>query len=322
MRSAEIAPLAVASGRFRRAFANALRRPLAPMKRTLQRLLAAAVLGIGLAQTIPAAAQATPALLGAASRKLHGGAGAFDLALVGPASSPTTEPRLGPSHSLVFTFDGPVTGGTATLSEGTAILGTPSFNGVEMTVPLTGVANAQYVTVDVSYVTTAGGGAGGQWFGSDRLSRRRREPETLVTVADLGLVNAQARATRDRREFSEGRQCQRHIVDRRQGTRPCGSRGPAPRAGERRARHRVPGTCARGGGSLTQDPSSRRNCQSWGNMGLPASASGNAHSSCDPCDRSCFQASPTSPRISNWHASCSPAVVIPRYTDILCQRHV
>ena len=96
------------------------------------------------------------------TRKVHGnGAGQFDLVLGSVSTNPTTESRAGPAHDLVFTFDKPVTGGVAAVTEGTAVAGTPTFNGYQMTVPLTGVTNLQYVTVDVSGVTSADGGTGG-----------------------------------------------------------------------------------------------------------------------------------------------------------------
>jgi hypothetical protein len=58
-------------------------------------------------------------------------------------------------------------------------------------VPLTGVGNAQYVTVVVSNVSTAGGGSGGG--GSTRIGFLAGDvnQNRVVTVADLGLVNAQ-----------------------------------------------------------------------------------------------------------------------------------
>ena len=90
----------------------------------------------------------------------------------------------------MFTFDKPVTAGVAAVSEGTAVAGVPTFNGNEMTVPLTGVTNPQYVTVNASSVVAADGGTGGTGsvrvgflFGDVNLTRQ-------VTVADVGNVNA------------------------------------------------------------------------------------------------------------------------------------
>ena len=156
-----------------------------------ERFLAALLLAISLAHSVPSGAQATPVLLGTLSRKVHGQAGTFDLALSNVATNPTTEPRLGPTHTIVFTFDGVVTAGTASVTEGAATAGVPTFNGNELTVPLTAVSNAQYVTVAVSSVSTAGGGTGGS--GSTRIGLLAGDvnQNRVVTVSDLGLVNAQ-----------------------------------------------------------------------------------------------------------------------------------
>ncbi|HQR12189.1 MAG TPA: hypothetical protein PLW68_12770 [Casimicrobiaceae bacterium] len=143
-------------------------------------------------QTLVVTGAATPPLTlqFVVSRKVHGTAGTFDLLLGAVPTDPTTEPRAGPTHTLVFAFDQPVVSGVATVSEGTAAVGTPTFNGSEMTVPLTGVTNPQYVTVNVSNVAASGGAAGGNGsirvgynFGDANQSRQ-------VTVADVGIVNA------------------------------------------------------------------------------------------------------------------------------------
>jgi hypothetical protein len=131
-----------------------------------------------------------PGLVSAASRKTHGTAGTFDLTLAATPLNPTTESRNGSAHSIVFTFDKPVMSGSASVSEGTATAGAPTFIGNEMTVPLTGVINEQYVTVDVSGVVASDGSTGGS--GSVRAGfllgdvNRSRQ----VTVADVGILNA------------------------------------------------------------------------------------------------------------------------------------
>lgn len=131
-----------------------------------------------------------PRLLGASLRKTHGAAGTFDLMLAPTPLNPTTESRKGSTHSIVFTFDKPVTAGSASIAEGTATAGTPTFNGNEMIVPLSGVIDAQYVTVDVSGVVASDTGTGGSGsartgflFGDVNSSRQ-------VTVADVGILNA------------------------------------------------------------------------------------------------------------------------------------
>ena len=56
--------------------------------------------------------------------------------------------------------------------------------------PLTGVANAQYITISLSNVASADGGTGGS--GSVRVGFLLGDVNgnRVVTVADVGLVNA------------------------------------------------------------------------------------------------------------------------------------
>ena len=154
-------------------------------------LLAAMATVVALTVACPAGAQSPPSLNGAASRKLHGGAGNFDLSLTESLTNPTTEPRRGPSHDIVFAFSDIVTAATVALSEGVATLGTATFNGTEVTVPMSGVINAQYVTIAVTGVSGAGGGTGGSatiriGFLAGDVSQNR-----VVSVADVALVNGQ-----------------------------------------------------------------------------------------------------------------------------------
>jgi YD repeat-containing protein len=144
---------------------------------------------------IVASAQIEPATVQvAASRKSHGSAGSFDLTLALAPANPTTEPRsggAGGNHTVVFRFDKAVTGGTASVTSGTATAGPPTFSGNEMIVPLTGVTNQQYVTVGVSNVAGSDGSTGGSasvriGFLLGDVSQNR-----VVTVSDLAQVNAQ-----------------------------------------------------------------------------------------------------------------------------------
>ena len=133
----------------------------------------------------------SPSVVVAESRRDHAASGPFDLVLGTVTTNPTTEPRFGPVQSVVFTFDKPVTAGVAVVTEGTALAGASTFSGSQMTVPLTSVANAQYVTVAVSGVTSADGGTGGG--GSIRLGFLAGDVDQnrVVSLGDLVLVNTQ-----------------------------------------------------------------------------------------------------------------------------------
>jgi hypothetical protein len=96
------------------------------------------------------------ALSAAVSRKTHGSAGAFNLPL-SLTGTPTVDSRTGGAagdHTLVLAFSSDVVSGNAAVTSGTGtVVGSPSFSGNTMTVALTGVANAQQLTVTLSNVT-------------------------------------------------------------------------------------------------------------------------------------------------------------------------
>ncbi len=85
---------------------------------------------------------------------------------------------VGNSHTIVITFNHPPVSGSASVTESTAVAGAPSFSGNDMIVPLTGVANAQYVTVTVSNVSSSDGFSGGT--GSVRLGCRCEATSTAA----------------------------------------------------------------------------------------------------------------------------------------------
>jgi hypothetical protein len=126
----------------------------------------------------------------AVSRKIHGTAGTFDLPLSLVPTNPTTEPRTGPTHTIVFTFDSAVSSAAAAVTEGIGVAATPTLSGNDVIVSLSGVADRQYVTVTLSSVTTSNGPNGG---GSVRVGFLLGDvsQNRVVTVADLGLVNSQ-----------------------------------------------------------------------------------------------------------------------------------
>lgn len=129
--------------------------------------------------------------VGTVSRKTHGAAGPFDLPLGVVVTNPTTEPRAGPVHTIVFTFQTAVmAAGTEAITEGTATIGAVTFSGNELTVPLSGVTDAQYVTLDVGSIALVGGGVGA---GTVRIGFLVGDvnQNRVVTVADVGLINSQ-----------------------------------------------------------------------------------------------------------------------------------
>jgi hypothetical protein len=134
----------------------------------------------------------TPVLSGAASRKTHGAAGPFDLALSLVPTNPSTEPRIGPVQTIVMTFDKPIASAdNPTVTEGTATFTSKSISGNDVILTFTGVTDIQYVTITLGNVASTDGGTGGS--GSVRVGFLVGDVNQtrVVTVADLGLVNAQ-----------------------------------------------------------------------------------------------------------------------------------
>ena len=139
------------------------------------------------------AAAAPPAvLISAASRKVHAAAGTFDVPLtLAPLTNPTTEPRQGPTATVVMTFDKAIASATTSVTEGAATPTLTTFGGNDVVVSLSGVANQQYVTVSLTNVTGVDGSTGGS--GTVRIGFLLGDvnQSRVVSVADLGLVNAQ-----------------------------------------------------------------------------------------------------------------------------------
>ncbi len=147
------------------------------------------VVTVDAAKSVTAAFNTAPILVSAKSRNVHGTAGTFDLLLSNAVTSPTIEPRAAP-FIIVFTFDRPVVAGSVSITEGVATAGPPTFNGNEMTVPLTSVTNAQYVKIAATNVVPGGGGSNGA--GSVRLGFLLGDVNQSgqVLVSDVGAVRA------------------------------------------------------------------------------------------------------------------------------------
>ena len=119
---------------------------------------------------IQAAVNNVMQLTSVVSRKNHGGT-PFDIALPLSGAAGVECRNSGGNHTLVFSFDGPVANGAASVSGGTGtISGSPSFAGNTMTVNLSGVTDAQALTVTLGNVTN----------GASRML-----PTTTVTVKTL-----------------------------------------------------------------------------------------------------------------------------------------
>jgi hypothetical protein len=93
-----------------------------------------------------------PLAISAVSRKVHGGAGTFDVTL--PLNGPTgVECRTGPTYQMVVTFSTNVTVGDAAVTCGTGSVDSFSGKGTPtITVNLAGVTDVQRITVTLSNV--------------------------------------------------------------------------------------------------------------------------------------------------------------------------
>jgi autotransporter-associated beta strand protein len=89
------------------------------------------------------------------SRKMHGGAGTFDIPLPVGVECRSS----GGMHQLVFSFSNPITGAaSASVTSGVGLAGSPNVAGNTVTVNVTGVTNLQTITVTLSNVTDNAGG--------------------------------------------------------------------------------------------------------------------------------------------------------------------
>jgi hypothetical protein len=96
-------------------------------------------------------APAVPVAQSAFSRKTHGAAGDFDvpLPLTGNVG---VECRSGPAHQMIINFAVPVTVASANVTSGSGSVGSFSVSGAVVTVNLTGVTDAQRITVTLGNV--------------------------------------------------------------------------------------------------------------------------------------------------------------------------
>jgi lysophospholipase L1-like esterase len=109
-----------------------------------------------------------PSLVSAVSRQTQGSTGAYDfnLPLTGTPAVEDRASATAGSYSIVLTFSQAVTSLTPSLAiqaghTGTAVgtVGTPVINGTTVTIPLTGVGNAQRLNVHLANIQPGGGSA-------------------------------------------------------------------------------------------------------------------------------------------------------------------
>ncbi len=92
----------------------------------------------------------------AVSRRMHGSAGTFDVALPLTGEPGVEDRSTGGSYGLIFSFNANVVSGSAAVTSGTGIVsGLPVFAGNTMTVNLTGVLDLQKITVTLTNVTSS-----------------------------------------------------------------------------------------------------------------------------------------------------------------------
>ena len=88
----------------------------------------------------------------AVSRKVHGGAGTFDVDLTNGDGIECRSGGATNDHQIIITFAKTVSVGGVSVSSGTATVQSFSFSGPVVTVNLTGVANAQRLVLDLTNV--------------------------------------------------------------------------------------------------------------------------------------------------------------------------
>ena len=132
-------------------------------------------------------------LVSAVSRKTHGAAGEFDIALP-LINEPGVECRSSSgAHTLVVTFNNSVVSGNASVTTGTgSVSGSPSFTANTMTVNLSSVADVQRITVTLSGVTDSFGQVLPDTPVSVNMLIGDINASKVVNASDIGAVKAQS----------------------------------------------------------------------------------------------------------------------------------
>ena len=129
----------------------------------------------------------------AASRKVHGAAGEFDIPLP-LTGEPGVECRSssGGNHNVVVTLNSEVASGNATVSSGIGTAGIPTYLGRTMIIPLSGVVDLQKITLSLNGITNSAG----QAMPNTPLSMNVLLGDTTgnrnVNASDIGQTKSQA----------------------------------------------------------------------------------------------------------------------------------
>jgi hypothetical protein len=145
-------------------------------------------------------APVAPLAQSAVSRKTHGAVGDFDvpLPLTGNVG---VECRSGPAHQMIINFAVPVTVGSANVTSGSGSVGSFSVSGAVVTVNLTGVTNAQRITVTLGNVDD-GTNVGDLPVSMGVLAGDTNE-NGAVSAADVSQTKAQSGQTATAANFRE-----------------------------------------------------------------------------------------------------------------------
>jgi hypothetical protein len=135
-------------------------------------------------------------LLGIVSRKTHTGVGPFDVNLLPPTGigieCRNGQPATG-NHTMVFTFASPLTSvASAMVTGGTGSISSSSINGVEYIVNLTGVSNAQRLTVTLTGITDTAGNSTPTLATTMGVLLGDTNADTAVNSADISQTKSQS----------------------------------------------------------------------------------------------------------------------------------
>jgi hypothetical protein len=137
-------------------------------------------------------------LVGLVSRKAHGSAGTFDIDLINGNGIECRTGGTSGNYTLVFTFANPlISVGGANVSTGTGTVSSRTIDGANphnYIVNLTGISNAQRITVSLSNVTDSLGNSSGLVTGSMGVLLGDVTANLVVSNTDVASIKAQVAA--------------------------------------------------------------------------------------------------------------------------------